>query len=126
VSSVELSEAQFDRLVSMIADNRVAMHTVKNELVAALEASEERIKKELQFLRSSMGAIEEDVGKMQVSLRKLLERQGEHGQALDGLTQLGKTNFDMNESILKEIHGDSGPVTLSHGETEESLGTGRS
>ena len=126
MSSVELSEAQFDRLVSMIADNRVAMHTVKNELVAALEASEERIKKELQFLRSSMGAIEEDVGKMQVSLRKLLERQGEHGQALDGLTQLGNTNFDMNESILKEIHGDSGPVTLSHGETEESLGTGRS
>jgi len=122
--SVELSEAQFERLVGMLADNRVAIHTVKNEVVAAIAESEGRLKKEIQFLGAGLTALEEDMGRVQVGIRELLKTQGDHSQAVDGLTQLGKTNFDMNESILKQLHGESGASAQDHGETEESRGSG--
>jgi hypothetical protein len=103
---VELTDAQFEQLIGMLAANRVEFRSGIAELKAEARGGLAEIRKGLTLLQSASGVIEEDLTEVQ----KLLRSQGEtivkQTQAIDGLTQLGKTNFDMNESILKILHGE--------------------
>jgi hypothetical protein len=112
---VEISEAQFERLIGMLADHRVALHAAKNEISAEIQKVKTELSKQLSFLQSHVDVVEVDLNRVQKTQRA-------HDQALDGLTQLGKSNFDMNESILKHLHGESS--SIRHGHAEESRGSG--
>lgn len=114
---MELSDEQFRHIVNLIAETRVEFRDALSELSFELRTGLSGIRKNQIVAQETLYAIEADVQKIQGALRA-------HDQALDGLTQLGKTNFDMNESVLKELHGESGSGTMHHGDTEESRGTG--
>lgn len=128
--TTELSSAQFDQLVSMLADNRVAIATglsdLKREFLAALEESTiisrkrfEELKTGISLTQKTLDVIEEDLGNVQSEIRALAKVQRQHTQALEGLTELASTNFDLIESLQKRIHGESG--SISHG--AETQGT---
>lgn len=110
----ELSDAQFERLVGMLADNRVAVTQLSNDV----ELWRQEVSQSLQGMRHDfrlqgdlLRAIEEDVAKIQ-------SIQRDQDQALEGITQLCKTTFDLHESLQKHIHGESS--SIQHGESAES------
>ncbi|MES2403754.1 MAG: hypothetical protein V4567_05360 [Pseudomonadota bacterium] len=127
---MELSDSQFERLVTMLADNRAAIRTVKNELSLEIQAVKRDLGLRIEFVAGKLEAVEEDLGKVQTTGREhgaLLESidgmtREQAGiiqamdQALVGVTQLSKTSFDMIESLNKHVLGESG--TLHHGEGE--------
>lgn len=130
---MELSDTQFERLVTMLADNRVAIVTAKNALSVEIQAVKQDLGLRIEFMGGKLEAIEEDLGKVQATGREhaaLLESidsttREQVGivkamdQSLVGVTQLAKTNFDMIESLNKHILGESGTLQQhGPGETE--------
>lgn len=127
---MELTEAQYDRLITMLADNRVAVHTARNELGLELAQIKKDLSRQIQFLQSSIDVIDADLTKVQSvqreqgSLLGSVERmqRDDHAilmaidQSLEGVTQLGKTSFDMIESLNKHVLGESS--NLHHGDPE--------
>jgi ABC-type transporter Mla subunit MlaD len=103
--TVELTDEQFDRLLNTLGEARADLITTLNDLRLDLEQRLDELKIGQGLLHTAANVIEEDVGKIQATLR-------EHTQALDGITELSKTNFDLIESLNKHIHGESS--TLSH------------
>jgi len=103
--SVELSDAQFDQLIDMMAKTRVDTLTAIDDFRRDLNKRIDDLRSGAGLMHTAFNVLEEDVGKIQALQR-------EHTQALEGLTELGMTNFDMLESINKHIHGESS--TISH------------
>jgi len=103
--TVELTDAQFDHLIDELAKTRVATLTAISDLEGKLTKRIDDLRSGMGLMHTTFNVIEEDVGKIQATLR-------EHTQALEGLTELSKTNFDMLESVNKHIHGESS--TISH------------
>lgn len=114
---MEMSDAQFEHLVGMLAQARVEFRDGLSEVQREVREGISTSRKNQIVAQSTLDAIDLDIQKIQRTLRA-------HDQSLDGLTQLSKTNFEMNESILKALHGEPGSITMHHGETEESRGTG--
>lgn len=121
---MELSDAQFEQLVGMLADNRTAIINTKNELMNELEKTKRELRQEikgvsggLSLLGSQLTALEEDVGKVQAGVRGHTEEFGKVHQTLEGITQLTKSTWDLSESIQKHIHGES---SLEHATGLES------
>lgn len=122
---MELSDAQFEHLVGMLADNRTGIINATNELMNELEKTKRELREEIKaavagqgILSAHLSAIEEDVGKVQVAVRGHTEEFGKVHQALEGLTQLAKSTWDLSESIQKHIHGES---SLENATGHESL-----
>jgi hypothetical protein len=103
--TVELSDAQFDQLIGMMAQTRVDTLTAIDDFRRDLNNRIDDLRSGMGLMHTTLNVIEEDVGKIQVLQR-------EHTQALDGVTELSKTNFDLIESLNKHIHGESS--TISH------------
>jgi chromosome segregation ATPase len=97
-----MSDAQMEQVIGMLADLRVKQLELSHDIQ---EDHAER-KASQKILSESLHAIEQDLGKVQASLRDVLRSLGSHEQALDGLTQLAKTNFDLTESLQKYVHGE--------------------
>lgn len=108
---MELSDGQFEHIVGLLAENRVAINNVSSEL----QAVERRLLKEIgvvsrnaELTHALATAIEEDVGKVQTQVRRVSETQrttiASYDQTLDGIVQLGRSTFDMVESIQKQVH----------------------
>jgi|HubBroStandDraft_2_1064218.scaffolds.fasta_scaffold82066_3 hypothetical protein len=112
-----MSDEQFQQIVELIAATRVEFRQALSDLQFDIRTGFAGVRRNQIVAEELLAAIEGDVGRIQLKLR-------DHEQCLDGLVQLGKTNFEMNESVLKAIHGESGSSTMHHGETEESRGTG--
>jgi hypothetical protein len=112
-----MTDEQFNRIVSLIADTRTEFREALGDLKTEMRAGFAGVRKNQIVAEALLGTMESDLSHIQGQLRA-------HDQALDGLTQLSKTNFDMHESVLKAIHGGAGSSTMGHGETEESRGTG--
>lgn len=129
---MELSDAQYDRLITMLADNRVAVHTAKKQLSEEIQQVKKDLSKQIGFLSSQVDAVDADLTKVQKATREhaavldsVEKTQREHGgilkamdQSLEGVTQLGKTTFDMVESINKRALGESS--TIIHGDAQDS------
>ena len=122
---MELSDGQFEQLVGMLADNRTAIRTVEINLMNELEKTKRDLRAELQaiaagqtLLSSHIIAVEEDLGKVQIAQRGHTEEFLQIHQALDGLTQLGKSTWDISESLQKHIHGED--KRLDHVADQES------
>ena len=127
---MELSDSQFERLVTMLADNRVAIATAKNELSAEIQTVKRDLGLRIEFVAGKLEAVEEDLGKVQSTQREhgallgsVEQLQREHtdviaqmDQSLLGVTQLAKSSFDMIESVNKHLLGE--PGTLQHGDPE--------
>ena len=94
----EVSDEQFERLVGLIAETRVAVFEVKSSLEVEISSLRESLGANLLVLKEQVGVIEEDLNEQQALTRRVLE---EHGQALEGLTQLGQSNFDLLQSVLE-------------------------
>lgn len=92
---MELSDGQFERLVGMLADNRVAISNLGHELSSRIE----QINKNQIVLQSSIDCLEPELNQVQLALRTQASTLQEHTQALDGITQLTKSIFDVTESI---------------------------
>lgn len=110
----DLSDYQFERLVGMLADNRVAVTQLGNELDLFRQEIQQvfqGMNRDLSMQGKLLHAVEEDLSGVQRTLR-------DHTQALDGITQLCKTTFDLHESLQKHIHGESS--SIEHGVTAES------
>jgi hypothetical protein len=125
---MELTDGQFERLVGLLAENRVAIVTASNELMSELEKTKRELREEIRhiasgqsLLGSHLTAIEEDIGKVQVAQRGHTEEFGRVHQALEGLTQLSKSTWDISESIQKHIHGEAG--SIDHVTDQESQRT---
>lgn len=110
---MELTDGQFERLVAMLAENRVAIVNAENTLMSELEKTKRELRGEIKaavsgqgLLSSHLTAIEEDLGKVQVAQRGHTEELGKMHQALDGVVQLTKSTWDQTESIQKRIHGE--------------------
>lgn len=116
---MELTDGQFERLVGMLADNRAAISTVKAELLMALSESEKRIKTQVGLLHSAVDVLDVDLTRVQSALRKQGQQFERMEQSIVGLTELSKTNFDMQATILKRLHGEESD-TITHGQTNES------
>ena len=127
---MELSDTQFERLVTMLADNRAAIHTAKSALSVEIQQVKKDLALRIEFVAGKLEAVEEDLGKVQKTQREqgallgsIESLQREHtgviaqmDQSLMGVTQLAKSNFDMVESINKHLL--EGSDTLQHGDTE--------
>ncbi len=112
---MEISDEQFELLTGMIAESRVELRQGISDLRIEIREGFAGVRKGQIVAHETALALEADVSGMQQVQRAHGEVLGRLEQAVDGLTQLGKTNFDMNESILKELHGkESG--TVSHGQ----------
>lgn len=117
---MEISDAQFEYLTGLIAESRVEMRQGLSDLRIEIRDGFAGVRKGQIIANETAQALEADVGGMQRVQRAHGEVLGRIEQAVDGLTQLGKTNFDMNESILKKLHGEESG-TVSHGqESRES------
>lgn len=127
---MELSDGQFEQLVGMLAESRAAIAGLASDVKVGLEGVELRLMKEItavaknhQFTMSLLQALEEDVGGLQSAVRRIGETQrttiASYDQALDGLTQLCRSTFDMTESIQKHIHEESSRSGHDEG-TQES------
>jgi hypothetical protein len=124
---MELSDAQFEHLVGMLADNRVAIVNVEFALMTELEKTKRELREEIKAAVSGQGlltahltAIEEDVGKVQATLRGHTEELGKVDrqlrfvhQSLEGVTQLCKSTWDLTESLQKHIHGEASLENVS-------------
>jgi hypothetical protein len=121
---MELTDGQFERLVGLLAENRVAIVTAKNEIMSEVEKTKRELREEIRsavsgqtLTRAHLTAIEEDVGKVQVILRGHTAEFGKVHQALEGITQLTKSTWDQTESLQKHIHGET---SLEHVTGHES------
>jgi hypothetical protein len=111
---MELTDGQFERLVGLLAETRVAIRSSHNELMSELEKTKRELREEIRhvasgqsLLGSHLTAIEEDLGKVQIAQRGHTEEIGQVHQALEGITQLTKSTWDQTESIQKHIHGEA-------------------
>ncbi len=114
---MEISDEQFDRLVGMIAESRVEFRAAMSDLQLELRTG-------IAGIRSNQVVIKETLSAIEAELNQIHIKQRSQDQALDGLTQLGKTNFDMNESVLKALHDGLGSSTMHHGDAEENRDSG--
>lgn len=107
---MELSDGQFEHLVALLAEGRVAVTTAKNELMTEVERVRREIREEIrlrdQLLVGQLTAIEEDMGKVQGALRAHAEEFGRMHQTLEGVVQLGKSSFDICQSLQQHVHKD--------------------
>ena len=110
---MDMSDAQFEQLVGLIAESRVEFRQAISDLKIDLQAGFAGVRKNQVVAHETLVAVEGDLATVQGLLRK-------HEQALDGLTQLSKTNFDILDTVRKQLSGES--ITMTHGETEESRG----
>lgn len=108
---VELTNAQFERLVGMLAENRVALQDGLREISEASRLRYIEIKKQLSLHQSTLDVVQGDLIEVQKSIHGLAETQAKHDTALGGLTELASTNFELIESINKHIHGESSRIT---------------
>lgn len=92
---MELSDSQFERLVGMLADNRVAIANLGSDLSLQIG----QLAKNQLVLQSSVDCLEPELNQIQLALRTQAQTLAQHTQALDGLTQLTKSIFDVTESI---------------------------
>ena len=116
---MEMSMEMFERIVGLLAENRVAIQTSENALGQRLDGIQKdlgEIRTTHSLHRASLEALEEDLTEVQKELRSINRALGSQDQALEGLTQLTKTNFNMTESVLKHIHGEAGGI--GHGQEE--------
>jgi len=118
---MEISDAQFEQLVAMIADSRVEMRQGLSDLQLELRTGFASFRKNQIVTQSEIEALTEDVQMLQNTQRDQGLVLGELLQATDGLTQLCKTNFDLTESIMKRLRSEESG-TVSHG--QESHGSG--
>lgn len=130
---MELSDGQFEQLVGMLADNRVQLTNIKNELMNELMKTKRDLREELRalsataatshtLLASQLTAIEEDIGQVQVLQRaqesSALALQGsvrQIDQSMEGLTQLAKSTWDLVESTQRRAHGESSATDYASG-----------
>lgn len=110
----ELSDAQFERLVGMLADNRVAVTQLTNDV----DLWRQEVQRELQGMRHDFRMQGELLRALEGDVAQIQRTQRAQDQALDGITQLCKTTFDLHESLQKHIHGESS--SIQHGESAES------
>ncbi len=127
---MDLSDSQFDQLVTMLADNRTAIAEAKRDLSIEIQDAKRDLGIQIGFMASKLEAVEEDLGQLQTIARahgallesiegSIREQSGTikaMDQSLVGVTQLAKTNFDMIESLNKHVLGESS--TLHHGQGE--------
>ncbi len=118
----EFSDEQYNCLIGLLAENRSAVR----ELAEQLTEAEARWNKSLSDINlglrmqgSSLSAIEQDLSRVQGGIRSVAETLLQHDQALDGLTQLGKTNFDLLESLQQRVHGESSSIGHDRALTSE-------
>ena len=133
---MELSDSQFEQIVGLITDVRVAVLTAKNEFSVELASVKKELGKHLVLLQSSCDVLEIDLAKVQKvqrdhseALATIEATQRTHSgtlsaieQSLEGVMQLSKTNFDMIESINKRALGESG--SIHHGDSEARAESG--
>ncbi len=117
---MEISDAQYEHLVGMLADNRVAIVNAKNDLLLAIGKVKEDFGISHTLIHESLKVLGEDVTKVQGTLRDHGRSLAAHSQAIDGLVQLCKSTFDAAESANKRVLGESS--TLRHDESEKSHG----
>ncbi len=117
---MEISEEQFERLIDLITDVRVEMANAQRDLGQDISEASEASRKRSGLLAETVKTIEEDLSSVQGSLRALARTLSQHTQALEGLTELAKSNYDMNVSILKLLHGDESSQTSHVGAPESS------
>lgn len=101
----------------MLADNRTAIINAQNELTLKIE----EVKKDQHLgfkMLSEWNAVHgDDIGKVQAELRKQGDELDKHTQALDGLTQLCKSAWDLTESLQRHVHAEhEEDVRHVHGE----------
>lgn len=104
----------------MIAEWRVETRTGLSNLGLKIVESEKNLKTQIGFVHSTVEAIETDLTEVQRALREL---KLDHDQAILGLTELGKTTFDMSATILKRLRGDE--EKISHDADSEPEGARR-
>lgn len=99
---MELSDAQFEHIVGLLAENRVAVINLSNEMQLARTEDAARIsvnEKNLLVLQSSIDCLEPELNKIHTALRTQAATLTEHTQALEGVVQLTKSAYDIVESI---------------------------
>lgn len=116
--TIELSDAQFEALLNRLGDQQAATVRAVSDLRLDLGQRLDDLKLGLGLAHTALGVLEEDLGKAQVALRaqgvslgEIQTTLTEHTQALEGLTELCSTNFDLVESLNKHIHGESSNIT---------------
>lgn len=106
----ELTDPQYERLITMLAENRVAVSDLHTALTLAEREWQSKLDQILAGLKlqgSALAAIEEDLTEIQKEMREMKETVGQHAQSLDGITQLTMTNYDLLETLTKHVHGES-------------------
>jgi septation ring formation regulator EzrA len=113
-----LTHDQFERLVGMLAENRAAITSGLAALQVDLEHAQETSRKRFEELKQgialtqkTLDVMEEDLGKVQSVVREVKAEVGKHTQAIEGLTELTSTNFDLVESLNKHVLGESGSIS---------------
>lgn len=99
---MELSDAQFEHIVGLLAENRVALQGLKNEIEIDRKTDAARLEgiaKNLVVLQSSIDCLEPELNKLHTAVRTQAVTLSEHTQALDGVVQLAKSSYDIVESI---------------------------
>lgn len=114
---MEMSDAQYDHLVSLIADSRVEFRQGISDLALEIRTGFAGMRKNQVVMQSTLDVIDADLQKVQI-------KQRVQDQALEGSIQLGKTTFDLLESLQKDVHEAFGSSTMDHRETEASRGSG--
>lgn len=104
---MSISEEQYERLIGLLTDNRVAITTLGREIGLRLDELERGQQLGFKLLGARCQAIEDDIGKVQSELREVVRVQTEHTQSLVGLTQLCKSGWDLTESLQRHIHGEA-------------------
>lgn len=120
---MELTDGQFERLVGLLSENRVAIQTATIEIMSELEKTKRELRGEIKaavfgqaLIGSHLTALEEDVGKVQATLRGHTEEFRKVHQSLEGIVQLTKSTWDLSESLQKRI----GETSLEHATGHES------
>lgn len=121
---MELSDAQFEHIVGLLTENRVAITSAKNEMLTELERAKRDLRVEIraavagqQVIGAQLTAIEEDLGQLQKGQRGGREEIALIHQNLEGVTQLCKSTWDLTESLQKHIHAE---VSLDDASGHES------
>ncbi len=112
------SDELLQRIVSLLEETKSEQLAFRQDFEAAIDAAktrDERIRGELRALQGSVTSLSGDVDRLNGNVIVLgavveeLERTDRRiFQGMDGLTQLTKTNFDQNASILEELTGTKG------------------
>jgi hypothetical protein len=116
---MEISDSQFETLVAMLADNRAAIINLDIKVSTELQEIRQDLQRGFRLLGAQLTVLEEDLGKVQTEQRSHGKVLAEHTQALEGITQLCKSQWDVTESIRRHQHGEE-LQSAHHGAHDES------